>query len=248
MPKTATDTQTIKAKPAAARTAAKKADAKKSTTTAAKKTAAKKTMAAKAASVKKTSPKTSVAKKSTAVKTTVRKTAASKTTAKKSTAAAAQTRKQTAVEKSLVKELTSLLPQLDEEGLSFLMEQANIHLYNMEVDRLNALHETEIATVSDSDHTTAAHQLSIVRGDSSDVYHIVCNGKYSMFNSNEMLSIIRICHADEELIEIKSRLYHWFFTERRDFLNDNALADIHCPEFDVLIDLIRERFTLTLPK
>jgi hypothetical protein len=38
---------------------------------------------------------------------------------------------------SLVKELKSLIPRLDSEGLAFLVEQAKIHLYNMQVDELN---------------------------------------------------------------------------------------------------------------
>ena len=38
---------------------------------------------------------------------------------------------------SLAKELRSLIPKLDEEGLTFLIEQAHIHLYNLQVDSLN---------------------------------------------------------------------------------------------------------------
>ena len=41
--------------------------------------------------------------------------------------------------KKLEAELAALLPQLDEEGLAFLLEQAKVHLHNMEVDRLNRL-------------------------------------------------------------------------------------------------------------
>jgi hypothetical protein len=38
---------------------------------------------------------------------------------------------------ALAKELRLLIPKLDVEGLSFLVEQAKVHLYNMQVDKIN---------------------------------------------------------------------------------------------------------------
>ncbi|MDR2185657.1 MAG: hypothetical protein LBO80_08365 [Treponema sp.] len=38
---------------------------------------------------------------------------------------------------ALAGELRSLIPRLDAEGLSFLIEQAQVHLYNMQVEELN---------------------------------------------------------------------------------------------------------------
>ncbi|HSV55843.1 MAG TPA: hypothetical protein VLH39_01880, partial [Magnetospirillaceae bacterium] len=41
----------------------------------------------------------------------------------------------------LLDELTILLGELDEEGLDFLLEQAHVHRYNMEVERLTEAEE-----------------------------------------------------------------------------------------------------------
>ena len=44
---------------------------------------------------------------------------------------------------SLAKELRGLIPQLDAEGLAFLVEQARIHIYNMQVTELNRIAEAK---------------------------------------------------------------------------------------------------------
>jgi hypothetical protein len=43
---------------------------------------------------------------------------------------------------ALARELRSLIPRLDAEGLVFLIEQAQVHLYNMQVDELNRSRES----------------------------------------------------------------------------------------------------------
>lgn len=173
---------------------------------------------------------------------------ATKTTKSKQTVQAKPKRvakKQTAAEKRLVTELTNVLPKLDEESLQFLLEQANILLYNLQIDAL-AQEEAETSSKSNVSKQKVLHDIKIVRGDNSNVYHIICNGKYSMFNDEEMLSIIRICHADDTEREIKSRLYHWFFVERRDFISDNGLS-IDDVEFDLLIKTVKKQFKLEMP-
>ena len=57
--------------------------------------------------------------------------------AEKKTANAAKTAPKDSEKDTLAKELRSLIPKLDTEGLRFLIEQANVHLYNMQVDVLN---------------------------------------------------------------------------------------------------------------
>ena len=52
----------------------------------------------------------------------------------------------------LAAELRSMMKDLDEEGLAFLVEQARVHLHNMNVIRL----EEELAAASRSDKKGAA--------------------------------------------------------------------------------------------
>ncbi|MEL3908810.1 MAG: hypothetical protein P1P64_07380 [Treponemataceae bacterium] len=178
----------------------------------------------------------------------------SKTTTKSSKAknAKAKTsspmRKQTAKEKKLVEELTKLLPSLDEEGLSFLLEQTSVLLYNMKLEEeVKAENEALKENAGKSKSVKSAPSIQIVRGDNSDIYHIVCNGRFSMMNDDELLSIIKICHTDDELREIVTHLYHWFFIERRDFLNDNGLT-IDSIEMEMLVKIVKKQFKIIPPK
>lgn len=190
---------------------------------------------------------------SAAKKAASKKTNSAASSRKKAGKAAAQPnrtqkkslRKQSAAEKKLSAELIKILPLLDEEGLDFLLEQARVLLYNMQVDNLNAENEFLLA---EHEQLHAEQQgVQILRGEGSQNYHIVCNGKYSIFNEDEMLDIIRICHADDDMIEIKSRLFHWFFQERSDFLSTNGMQ-IESPELTLLIELVRKQFKLVLPQ
>ena len=177
------------------------------------------------------------------------KTGPQKSGTKKSTIAKAKktpVKKQTAVEKRLITKLNEILPNLNEEELTFLCDQANTILYNRRIEEI-AEQERKKALQQRTEAKKKEHSgIQIVRGDNSHVYHIICNGKYSMFNDEEMLSIIRICHAEDSDNDIKARLYHWFFIERRDFLGDNGLA-IDDPEFEQLITIVKKQFKLEMP-
>lgn len=184
--------------------------------------------------------------KTTKIKTKTT-TTSSKTKATKAKSSPS-VRKQTAKEKKLVQELTKLLPSLDEEGLTFLLDQTAVLLYNMKLEEeVRAENEALKENADNVKSAKAAPSLKIVRGENSDIYHIVCNGRFSMMNDEELLSIIKICHADEELREIITRLYHWFFVERRDFLNDNGLT-IDSAEMEILVKTVKKQFKIIPPK
>ena len=86
----------------------------------------------------------------------------------------------------LAAELRSMMKDLDEEGLAFLVEQARVHLHNMNVIRL----EEELAAASRSDKKGAAKKSAsrlpaadfrIDRSPSGATYHIFSGGKWKMF-------------------------------------------------------------------
>ena len=230
----------------------KAASTKVTKASATKETKASATKTTKAATAKTTKASATKATKASATKTAKESAQAKSKAAATKTAKATRTsqkqkgtRSQTAQEKALSTELEKILPELDAEGLQFLLDQARVHLYNMQIDRMRAEAENEkIATRGTSKTAAETCNVEIKRGQNSDVYHIVCNGHFSMFNSDEMLSIVRICHGQDDDVEKKSRLYHWFFRERRDFLNDNGIADIHSQVLDMLYQLVKKRFKI----
>jgi hypothetical protein len=131
-------------------------------------------------------------------------------------------------------ELLALLPELDEAGLVFLLEQAKVHRYNMEVERLNAI--SERAAADNSSHAPSvdtgsapragaapAGALRIERSADGSTYHLVAGGDWKMFTAEEMAALVRITRSGEGVEEVARRLRAWLARERRDVYLDLGL-------------------------
>ncbi len=206
---------------------------------------AKKTETAKKTGTKKVSDKA----KTSAKKKTTDKTIAPKKTAatKKAAIEKKMVYKQSAKEKKLVKELTSLALQMDEEGLLFLIEQANVHLYNMEVIALQEevvkLNRKKNDTISRSSKTVS-NKFRIEKSEDGSVYHIIFGGKWKLINADELFRILKIVNAPVEPDEVRLNLLHWFFKERADFVGDFGLRDTHDERWLELIKMFKTNFKL----
>lgn len=158
-------------------------------------------------------------------------------------------KKESALHKKLARELEALIPELDEEGLSFLLEQGRVHRYNMEADRLNR----EIEKL-DTGRTAAAKGkkagkkaedkglLRIERSPSGATYHVIRGGKWKMFNDGEMLSMVKIARSKDPLAEVAGRLYTWIERERPDAFVDLDIGDEGDPVYRELVTLMRKTF------
>ena len=139
---------------------------------------------------------------------------------------------------SLAKELRSLIPKLDEEGLAYLVEQAQVHLYNLQVDALNktiiksrqraAAKNTAAKTVGKGAAKNAAGSdgfNEIKVSDSGSSYYIVYKTEWIMFSKDEMVKLIKIARGEGTDLEIKERLFNWFARERTDLLRSAGIAN-----------------------
>ena len=174
-------------------------------------------------------------------------------------------KKESAMHKKLAAELASLMPDLDEEGLSFLIEQARVHLYNMEVTRLESEREAletsqDSAASADGKSKSAGKRkggkkssaeadsgpanFRVERSSSGSTYHLISGGKWKMYNEAEMLSIVSIAQSKDPLLEVTERLCRWFETERPDTFADLELGDQHDPKMKELVKFLRKKFAV----
>ena len=139
---------------------------------------------------------------------------------------------------SLAKELRSLIPKLDEEGLAYLVEQAQIHLYNLQVDALNKTiiksqqREAAKNTAAKTAGKGAAKKTAgsdgfneIKVSDSGSSYYVVYKTEWIMFSKDEMVKLIKIARGEGTDLEIKERLFNWFARERTDLLRSAGIAN-----------------------
>ncbi|HTX73953.1 MAG TPA: hypothetical protein VMC79_14065 [Rectinemataceae bacterium] len=156
------------------------------------------------------------------------------------------------VDSPVLAELLELLPQLDEEGLAFLLEQAHVHRYNMEVQRLNEATERaqERAKAGSGQGRSSAPRaqsageeaMSIKRSADGMTYHVVAGGKWKMFSADEMAALVRITRSGDERPEVSRRIYAWLDRERRDALDDLGIGKPPSPRLAELVRVLSESF------
>jgi len=155
----------------------------------------------------------------------------------------------------LAKELKGLIPKLDSEGLAFLVEQARVHLYNMQVDELN-----RAAIAAEASATTAAARTrsvagksktqarpksgregySIVASESGSSFYLYCPNDEIMFSRGEMGQLVKIANGKGTDLEIRERLFTWFERERRDVFFAISIANKFDDKLKILAGLIKK--------
>jgi hypothetical protein len=147
----------------------------------------------------------------------------------------------------LIKELKGILPKLDEVGLIFLIEQANIHLYNMQIDELNSKKLiTGDVSSKEAKITTkkAAKDLRIEAAGDKSSYYIVYNGQWIMFTDEEMLHLVKIVSGKDSKQELAERLYRWFERERSDVFGVIPIKNQFDEELLAVLELIKKTFKI----
>jgi hypothetical protein len=150
---------------------------------------------------------------------------------------------------NLAKELKSLIPKLDEEGLAFLVKQAHTHLYNMQVDALNNTlireEERSIKTASRKKVNVAEDDFtSIKMSDTGSSYYVVYKNEGISFSKNEITTIVKIAFSDGTELEVKERLFNWLSRERNDLLYIASIPDKFDNRLQSLINLLKKNFKL----
>jgi len=157
----------------------------------------------------------------------------------------------------LAKELKSLIPKLDEEGLAFLVKQANVHIYNMQVDALNnslikekirenerkmsnSVKKTAPVPVSDEEQWFTEVKMSA----SGSNYYIVYNNEWIAFTGNEMASMVKIALSEGVDLEIRERLFNWLSRERSDLLYTASIGDKFNEKLKSLVSLLKANFKI----
>jgi hypothetical protein len=154
---------------------------------------------------------------------------------------------------ALGKELRTLIPKLDVEGLAFLVKQARVHLYNMQVDELNkAAQEANLSAerskiLADKTKKAGAGKkdaLRIVGNESGTSFFIYYGNENAIFSKNEMTHLVKMVHAGGTELEICERLYSWFRRERYDLFSFIPMANQFDSRLKTIVAIIKKNFTV----
>jgi len=152
--------------------------------------------------------------------------------------------------KELLKELRSLIKDIPEEGLLFLIKQANTILYNMRVEELNRAREKLNKDDSAYEKKGTAQKLktkddavSIERSSFGRSFILVMAGNRKIMGEDELTKVVRIVFKAEDQKEGAERLFTWFKRNRDDVLLDGRLKKGD-PVFTNLFTYIKEHFSM----
>ncbi len=165
--------------------------------------------------------------------------------------------KKNTVTTKLAEELTALIPQLDEEGLSFLIGQAQVLIHNMEVDRINAeIEKAEMEGKKASKgkgassgkaapgKTRRTQTFSIKHSPGAGCYHVGFNGDWKLFTEEEMLSIVRIAKSRQPAEDVERLCFAWLKKERSDALSEFGISDQYSDTLKEFIKFLKKTFAI----
>jgi hypothetical protein len=150
----------------------------------------------------------------------------------------------------LEQELISLLPDVDEEGLIFLIKQAQVIIHNLQVDRINReveeLEKRKRSTGRAAPDGAAREAVDVDIEESSDgkSFYLVLPTTRKVLALEEMRLLVRACYEPKRKSEALNRIYRWMLRERRDILSDGNIQNNTSKLLDALFYRIRSKYRL----
>lgn len=150
----------------------------------------------------------------------------------------------------LRKELVSLLDEVDDEGLIFLIRQAQTIVRNLQVDRLNQeiteLNQRRAKALAASPRAgraaPAADPVTIDEGAGRTTFIVGVGSTRKVFSLDEMRALARVAQAAEDDADGSRRLYSWLSRNRRDVLVDMGAGSAKHPALTLMHRAIRKRY------
>ena len=145
--------------------------------------------------------------------------------------------------------------RLDNESLVYLVEQAKVHLYNMQVDEHNraVLAEAEKSSSGKAGRAgknaagaarSGAAVFTIKSTESGSSFYLHYKNDDVMFSRGEMTHLVKIVGGPGTNLEIRERLYNWFDRERRDFFSIVSIRDKFDDRLGELVTVIKKNLKL----
>ncbi|MFO7731666.1 MAG: hypothetical protein R6V86_12995, partial [Spirochaetia bacterium] len=127
----------------------------------------------------------------------------------------------------LLKELQTLLPQVDEQGLSFLIQQTTTLIYNEKVKELNASREiaeqTQSPAAEKQPKKSNAPQVYFETGKSGSSFFLDVDGKRAILDQDELMQMVKIAQVADDSKTARERVYRWLKKNRDDIIFDCGL-------------------------
>jgi hypothetical protein len=148
----------------------------------------------------------------------------------------------------LEKELREAIQEVDQEGLLFLLRQAQTLIYNARVDRINQEEAQLKGGKKPAGGTEPPREtrrsVSIEESNGGKTIFLTIGKARKVLTPEEMRRIVRICYNAETKSEALRQLFTVLARERKDILADAIIGNPDNPLLEALFTVVRQTYTL----
>jgi hypothetical protein len=148
----------------------------------------------------------------------------------------------------LEKELREAIREVDEEGLLFLLRQAQVLIHNTRVESINRGSKKGSGKGVPPAARGAARQrstvVSIDEPEDGKAIFLNIGDARKVLTAEEMRRIVRICYAAETKSEALRQLFTVLAKERKDILADAFIGNPDNPLLEALFTTVRATYRL----
>jgi len=147
----------------------------------------------------------------------------------------------------LQNELIKLIPDVDEEGLVFLISQTHTLIHNQRTEKLNK--EIEELNTKKGDQTiskskaTKSFTIEIEKAKNGKTYYFIIDGMKHFLDIQETQNIVALCYRPPTKSAALKYLFEFFSNERDEILMDHGIKSPKSPFFEELFHTTRAVFT-----
>ena len=147
----------------------------------------------------------------------------------------------------LLQELKEAIPQIDDQGLAFLLNQAHVLIHNAQVQKINrelAELERKNQEARSAMGAAAAPVVRLEESEDGRTLFLGLGGARKVLNLEELKRLVRICYAAESKSAALRQLYTVLARERGDILVDAKIGGPGSPMIEGLFYALRDRYRL----
>jgi len=145
--------------------------------------------------------------------------------------------------------LSEAIEQIDEEGLLFLLRQANVLIHNQKVDEVNrelAELPQKPGRAASAGGAAAGRTAAVAVEDSGDraAVFLSIGGTRKVLSRDELKRLVRICYAADSKTDALQQLHRVLAQERSDILKDAGIRSSASPLVEGLFYALRQKYHL----
>jgi hypothetical protein len=159
-----------------------------------------------------------------------KKSVPAKKVVKKAAPAAAKKSPSNGKVKKLQDELAKLAKEINEEGLSILIQQAKTIVSNIKLDKLKGEEKQKTGTVN------------IIEGANKANFIIQVGKERKFFSRDDFRGVVKAAQSGNDIKALSIQIFNYLMRERKDFLIDINIQKNNDPRLAELINLIKSKY------